>query len=379
MYLKPMLAGSLSGLLALGAVAGSNETAQVLKTIQKPVDEILQIHGEYDGLPKFHLFKRDRKKADGELRALHEGVLEALQISGIGEFRTRYFDLQQKIEKMNVRIVEYTERKLVAPTEDDLMGWKTTKSDLDKKIANAEEYIADVRAEQDRVVEELRDLFKTNGLEIATPQAKLFLSLSKMEGEGYLDLCGLFINVKMLSNQLAEQIRAGEANPDVLKRYYGLYVVLNDAMLLGYRNVLETIDGVYLVRVDELGRRMLLTQKETERLLRTNGLSDSQKAILEGNLEAQGHFIDVCGKVQEYMRTSHKRLGEEVQRLSVDVDVAKNTYKTAWVGAELLDTFEQFETSFKELRELTVDPVIPLNDPAIMKQFDDLTEKLRLE
>ncbi|WP_372809219.1 hypothetical protein, partial [Pontiella sp.] len=265
------------------------------------------------------------------------------------------------------------------PTEDDLMGWKTTKSDLDKKIANAEEYIADVRAEQDRVVEELRDLFKTNGLEIATPQAKLFLSLSKMEGEGYLDLCGLFINVKMLSNQLAEQIRAGEANPDVLKRYYGLYVVLNDAMLLGYRNVLDTIDGVYLVRVDELGRRMLLTQKETERLLRTNGLSDSQKAILEGNLEAQGHFIEVCGKVQEYMRTSHKRLGEEVQRLSVDVDVAKNTYKTAWVGAELLDTFEQFETSFKELRELTVDPVIPLNDPAIMKQFDDLTEKLRLE
>jgi hypothetical protein len=376
----PIPAFGLAGLLvAANVMADSNDTAQVLRSIQKPVEEILQIHGEYDGLPKFHLFKRDRKKADSELLELHEGVLEALQISGIGEFRDEYFDLQHKIEKMNARIVEYNERKLVAPTEDDLLGWKTTKGDLDKKIANADEYIADVRAEQDRVVEELRSLFKTNGLEIAKPQSKLFLSLSKMEGEGYLDLCGLFINVKMLSKQLAEQIRAGEANPDVLKRYYGLYVVLNDAMLLGYRNVLETIDEVYLVRVDELGQRMLLTQKETEKLLKTAGLSDSQKAILDGNLEAQGHFIEVCGKVQDYMRSSHKRLGEEVQRLSVDVDVAKNTYKTAWVGAELLDTFEQFETSFKELRELTVDPVIPLNDPAIMKQFDDLTEKLRLE
>lgn len=378
MQLRPIITGLLFGLVA-AVWAGSDNGSRILKAIQKPVDEILEIHGEYDGLPKRALFKRDRKTADKELAELHAAVLEALQISGLNELGEEYADLQERIDKMNGRIVDLQEKKLVAPDEDDLLGFKTTKDDLEKKVGNAEEYIDDVRAEQEKLVSEMQELFKANGLEIGTTQAKLFLSLSKMEGTGYLELSSLFINVKMLSRQLADQIRAGEANPDVLKRYYGIYVVLNDALLMGYRHVMDTIEDVYLVRVDELGKRMRQTRKQTEALLERTGLSDSQQAILKGNLEAQGHFIEVCGKVQEYMRTSHRRLEQEQQRLVVDVEVAKNTYKTAWVGAELLDTFEQFESSFTELQNLTIDPVIPLNDPAIMQQFDDLTRRLQVD
>ena len=379
MAVKTTVSMVLCGFLLLDVSAASNNTARILKSIQKPLDEILEIHGEYDGLPKSHFFKRDRKKADGELKELHAAVLEALQISGLDELSENYSELQSKIKKMNLRIVGYKEKKLAAPEDDDLLGFKTTKDDLDIKVDNAEEYIADVRKEQAQLVEEMRQLFKANGLEISKPQAKLFLSLSEMEGDGYLTLCSMFFNVKMLSRQLAEQIRGGEANPDVLKRYYGIYVVLNDAMLLGYRNAMDTIEDIYLVRVDELGKRMQQTRKATEQLQRRKGLSEGQKAILNGNLEAQGHFIEVCSKVEEYMRNSRDRLGKELARLQVDCDVAKNTYKTAWVGAELLDTFEQFEAGFTELQNLAIDPVIPLNDPAIMKQFDDLTNKLRID
>lgn len=378
MQLKLIITGLVLG-LAAGAWADSENGSRILKAIQKPVDEILEIHGEYDGLPKRALFKRDRKAADKELAELHAAVLEALQISGLSELGEEYADLQERIDKMNGRIVDLQEKKLVAPDEDDLLGFKTTKDDLEKKVGNAEDYIDDVRAEQEELVVEMQELFKANGLKIGTTQAKLFLSLSKMEGTGYLDLSSLFVNVKMLSRQLADQVRAGEANADVLKRYYGIYVVLNDALLMGYQNVMDTIEDVYLVRVDELGKRMRQTRKQTEALLKRTGLSDSQQAILKGNLEAQGHFIKVCGKVQEYMRTSHRRLEQEQQRLVVDVEVAKNTYKTAWVGAELLDTFEQFESSFSELQNLTIDPVIPLNDPAIMQQFDDLTRRLQVD
>ena len=377
MQLRLAIIGFFSGMVALGAMADNG--SRVLKSIRKPLDEILQIHGEYDGLPKRALFKRDRKAADADLLELHAAVLEALQISGLSELAGDYADLQERINKMNDRIVHLQQQKLAAPEEDDLLGFKTTKAELDKKVANAEEYIRDVRAEQEKLVVQMQQMFKANGLEIAPTQAKLFLSLSKMEGTGYIDLCSLFINVKMLSHQLAEQIRAGESNPDVLKRYYGIYVVLNDAMLMGYRNVMDTIKETYLVRIDELSRRMEQTRKETEELLRRKGLSAGQRTILAGNLEAQDHFIQVCGKVKEYMKASYRRLEAEQQRLVTDVEVAKNTYKTAWVGAELLDTFEQFESSFRELQNLTIDPVIPLNDPAIMQQFDDLTRRLQVD
>ncbi len=367
----------LSLLMIAGfAVADSNDAARVLKSIQNPVDEILQIHGEYDSLPKSRFFQRDQKVADAELLELHKAVLESLQISGLTELSEEYSDLQARIKKTNRHIVSLNEKKLTAPEEDDLLGLKTTKDDLDKKIGNAQEYIADVRAEQDKLVEKMQAMFEANGLQISPTQARLFLSLSEMGGDGYLNLCSLFFNVKALSRQLAEQIRAGEANPDVLKRYYGIYVVLNDAMLLGYQNTLDTIETVYLVRIDELSSRMQQTRKESEQLLRRADLSESQRAVLNGNLEAQGHFIEVCSKVREYMQLSHKRLTAELDRLHVDGQVSKNTYKTAWVGAELLDTFEQFESHFSELQNLTIDPVIPLNDPAILKQFDDLTSKL---
>jgi hypothetical protein len=355
-----------------------SETGRVVweKTVAR-LDDILETRDEYYQLPDTSWLGRDKSDADEELIELYGDVISAMQISGLRELSNDYQELNGKLESARQRLQEYREAQVSAPSEKNFLSLKTTKAEIGKRIDEERETLEEIKRRQDELLDRIVALFDENGMRVTRDQARLYLSLSAVgEQDDIITLYSIYFNVCELNRQVAAQIRAGEGEPDTIKRYYGMHVVLTRTMLIGYNRVLESITGDYLPRITALRSQAAEAMGVTQRLLSREGLSDSQRGILAGNYEAQQKFMEICDAAERYLKRMYERLEQQRDRVKTNYEIAENTYMTAWVGAGLLETVNQFNSDVQALQRMSFEPVIPLNDEAIMRQFNEFTERL---
>ena len=336
--------------------------------------EILRLQKQKASLPKRAWIKRDRRDVDDDINALLGDVLEVLHISPLTDLRREYAELGERITRLKTTVRELSEARLTAADRKSVLGFfKLTRKGYTRKIEKTETEIAALEAQQREMVEKLRDEYARMGLPLTTEQVRFYLA--SVSGRDIIALSAVFDNVRALSEQLESLMLDNQGDPEAVRRYYGIHVVLIRTVVKAHEVTLANIRDRYLARIADLAEHNDAIRSRTEALLE-DAMPEGERRILESNLEAQATTDEALAIYREHLETTRARIARALEAVRTRHAVARNAYETISIASALAAEMETAIENLSGLRSLHLPDLVPFNNDAIQQRFTEITESL---
>lgn len=245
-------------------------------------------------------------------------------------------------------------------------------ADYDRLIATREGDIARLNREMTGVRDEFARELRGMGLELSDEQVEFLLST--VVGDNLVDLGILFDNVKSITLQLERLLAESGEDLQSARRYYGLYVVLLQALQRMHLQIEEAIGERYLPQIDGIVAQAEALSGETRRLLH---LSPDKQALLTSNLEAQRLTVQAAGVYRSYLAEQRRQVSTAREGLERDIAAARNTYETVRVSGELVVLVKSSQRLLEGLMNRQIPALRPFENLEMQREFQKLTQQLR--
>ncbi|EGV17922.1 hypothetical protein [Thiocapsa marina] len=354
---------------AKGLFADDQDFARVWGTVVPTLDSTLELEERHGELPEKTWFGTDQRSNREEINALLDTAVEILSTSPVQNYRERIRILQAEIEKDRAEIADARQKRIAAPAESTL---KKTVADYDRLIASLEDDIDRRNGELAAVKREFADELHGMGLDLGDDQLELLLST--VVGDNMIDLGILFDNVKAVTAQLEVLVAQSGEDLQSARRYYGLYVVLLQALNRMHLQIEEAIGEQYIPQIDAIIARAQELSGETRRLQRE---SPGRRDVLAANLEAQQLTVQAAEIYRRYLREQATQVKQARRELEKDIAAAWNTYETVRVSGELVSLVRSSQQLLDGLMNRQVPTLRPFENLEMQREFQKLTEQLR--
>ncbi|UHD15527.1 hypothetical protein [Thiocapsa bogorovii] len=354
---------------AKGLFADDQDFAQVWGSVVPTLDSALALEERHGELPEKTWFGTDQRSNREEINALLDTAVEILSTSPVQNYRERIRILQSEIEKDRAEIADARQKRIAAPAESTL---KKTVADYDRLIQSLEDDIDRRNGELAAVKREFSDELRVMGLVLADDQLELLLST--VVGDNMIDLGILFDNVKAVTAQLEVLVAQSGEDLQSARRYYGLYVVLLQALNRMHLQIEEAIGEQYIPQIDAIIARAQELSGETRQLQRE---SPGRRDVLAANLEAQQLTVQAAEIYRRYLREQATQVKQARRELEKDIAAAWNTYETVRVSGELVNLVRSSQQLLDGLMNRQVPTLRPFENLEMQREFQKLTEQLR--
>lgn len=342
---------------------------QVWNQALPKLDDALVLEDLHEDLPESAWIGTDQRSNRAAIDQLLDQTVEILSISPVQRYRERVRLLQAEIAQARDAITDARQRRISAPVESAL---KRTVADYDRLIETREHEIERLQGELATVERELATELRAMGLELSDDQVELLLST--VVGDNLVDLGILFDNVKAITQQLETLVAQSGEDLQAARRYYGLYVILLQALHRMHLQIEASIGEQYVPRIDAIMARARLLSDETRRLQRE---APAKQAILAANLAAQELTIEAAGIYQRYLVDQAAQISQARVELEKDIAAAWNTYETVRVSGELVGLVRSSQELLEGLMNRQVPVLRPFENLEMQREFQKLTEQLR--
>lgn len=333
------------------------------------LDGALTLEERHSELPESAWFGADQASNRAEIDKLLDQAVDILAVSPALRHRDRIQAVQVEIEKARVEIADYRQKRVSAPSESTI---GKTVADYDRLIDTREGDIKRLNQEADGVKREFAQELRAMGLELGDEQVEFLLST--VVGDNLVDLGILFDNVKSITQQLERLVAESGEDLQSARRYYGLYVVLLQALQRMHIQIEEAIGEHYLPQIDGIVAQAQSLSGETRRLLH---VSPDKQALLTSNLEAQQLTIQAAGVYRQYLDEQARQVLKARQELDRDIDAAWNTYETVRVSGELVGLVKSSQQLLESLMNRQIPTLRPFENLEMQREFQKLTQQLR--
>ena len=354
---------------AKGLFTDDQDFARVWGTVVPTLDSALELEERHGELPEKTWFGTDQRSNREEINALLDTAVEILSTSPVQNYRERIRILQAEIEKDRAEIADARQKRIAAPAESTL---KKTVADYDRLIASLEDDIDRLNGELAAVKREFADELREMGLDLGDDQLELLLST--VVGDNMIDLGILFDNVKAVTGQLEVLVAQSGEDLQSARRYYGLYVVLLQALGRMQLQIEEAIGEQYVPQIDAIIARAQELSGETRRLQRE---SPGRNDVLAANLEAQQLTVQAAEIYRRYLKEQATQVMQARHELEKDIAAAWNTYETVRVSGELVSLVRSSQQLLDGLMNRQVPTLRPFENLEMQREFQKLTEQLR--
>jgi uncharacterized small protein (DUF1192 family) len=354
---------------AKGLFADDQDFARVWEGVVPTLDSALVLEERHGELPERTWLGTDQRSNREEINALLDTAVEILSTSPIQNYRERIRILQAEIEKARVGIADARQKRIAAPAESTL---KKTVADYDRQIQSLEDDIDRLTGELAAVKREFAGELRQMGLDLGDDQIELLLST--VVGDNMIDLGILFDNVKAITQQLEVLVAQSGEDLQSARRYYGLYVVLLQALNRMHLQIEEAIGEQYVPQIDAIIARAQALSGETRRLQRE---SPGRQEVLAANLEAQQLTVQAAEIYRQYLRDQATQVKQARRELEKDIAAAWNTYETVRVSGELVSLVRSSQQLLEGLMNRQVPALRPFENLEMQREFQKLTEQLR--
>ena len=342
----------------------------IWKRIVPELQEIRRLEDRHDQLPRFALFRTDRKANRERIAALLDETVSILGISGTADLRAEILALEAGNAEGASRIAALKEKRIAAPDE---AIFTDTVARIDEQISRLE---ADI-AKRGEVIREKKAAFGDQvaamGLDLSRDQ--LDFLLSTVVGDEIVDITIAFHNVKLITRDLEKLTGESLEDMEIARRYYGMYTVLLKAMDALYASSLTEIDEGYLVEIEDVLTRTKNLLQQTRRLRSSAGRE--HRAALDGNIRAQEFTLQAAEMYRGYLEQQRQSIREARDKLQQNLAVAENTYETVRISGDLLRVMRASEALFDSLFDLQVPELRPFENIELRREFEKLTGRLR--
>ena len=344
---------------------------RVWESVVPKLDETLLLEERQGELPEKTWIGTDQRSNRAAINALLDEAVQILSISPIQDYRERIRALQSEIERARAEIADARQKRVAAPSESTI---KKTVADYDRMIETRERDID--RLNQDLAA--VRRTFATElgqmGLDLGEDQVEFLLST--VVGDNMVDLGVLFDNVKAITAQLEELVAQSGEDLQGAKRYYGLYVILLQALSRMHLQIEEAIGEQYVPQIDGIIARAQELSGETRRLQRE---APARRDLLAANLAAQQMTIEAATIYRRYLKDQATQVRQARNELEKDIAAAWNTYETVRVSGELVSLVRSSQQLLEGLMNRQVPALRPFENLEMQREFQKLTEQLRAE
>jgi len=255
-------------------------------------------------------------------------------------------------------------RDLSAAIADRLLAGQDAKELTDQR-GKATADLARATADFARKLTEL-------GLKMTPEQAELIAIAPN--GDDMVALLGMQANIARLVTQLRETVEQNRGNPDLLKRYYGLNVVLCEMVETLQADVRDRIKQRYLPRLDGIEKDNHALQQQAEEKMKQ--VPAPEREGYAGNLEALRETARTIPVYRNYLSQQGEQLDEAVRHTQALLDLAANTASTMENTVEVLDMMNAANRDFGAVINLVPPGTLPLDNEQMRREFERISRKL---
>ncbi len=336
--------------------------------------EILDLRDARAQLPPRAWIRRDRRDADDDINELLDKTLDTLRLSQLTDYRAEYACIEEQVDVLNREIVELREKRMTADGKRSIKAFlNRTRKSYTEAIKDTRKEIDQLEGEKKKLVEKLQKEYKSMGIELSTDQVRFYLS--SVSGRDIMALSAVFDNVRVINRQLEDLMRQNRGDPEAARRYYGIHVVMLQAVVKAHETVLDNIQNRYLKRISRLAERNEKARKETNALLAAS--PQSQREILEASLRAQNTTDQVLEIYRSHLNSLQDRLEKALKAVRMRYKVASNAYRTISISSALANEMQTTLEDLAALQEMHLPELVPFDNEAIQKKFNEITAALQ--
>jgi len=336
---------------------------------QGQISKILDLEEEKRALPEKAIFSKDQGDVDKRISKLLDDVVEALQISGLTESRAAYVELDRQSRTAEQEIIQWEEKKISAPKKSSRSSpFTKSKAECEDQIRSLKKQIDAHRSVQEELVSAMQGEYQRLGLNLGREQVAFYLSAAS--GRDIVGLSAIFQNVKDLNAQLEDLMRQGSGGAGAQRRYYGVHVVLVQALAHAHDMIIERIDGRYLPKLGEIAEENRKVQERTRKLV--DQADATHAAALAANQRAQENTAQAIELYKEHLAGLRQRMQTSREGVSQRYMVSKNTYDTIVVASALITEMESCVQDLMALKGMHLPDMVPFDDGAVREKFAEI-------
>ncbi|MDR2176342.1 MAG: hypothetical protein LBO82_10470 [Synergistaceae bacterium] len=350
--------------------------------------EALPLRDKQETLPDTVWFGDDKASNAQKINALLDRAIGILLCGDAEELRRESNRLKGEVLPALLREREEMRNKLISAPESADASWVSTlpglsafvsrpmtRSEVKARLAELDGEIRD----KERAVQEIRVKIASSLREIGTDLSgeQLDILLTSVTGDDLLQNTVIFANVKHVLEKLAEFSRDDLDDLDRARRCMGMYLVLNDILVVTQEGLLEKIDGDYKPQLADIRANAESLRADAAKRASQRQYDESQKKTFAANERANAMTVRVADLYSEFLEDQKGNVIKTLQYLRRNHDVAENTYKTVKSTGDLRVLIRSGLNLFDSIRSLSMPKIQIFENDALRKEFEEINKRLR--
>ena len=331
------------------------------KTLRR-LDEVRELDARIETAPESRWFGEDRESLRQERGDVFATLARLLEDPHILEHRAHIEQLQRKIDELNDAIGDLREQRVTA--------LKAERESLDQRIAALEADIADYRGSIAVERANLQRRFRQAGLTL--DDAQLTALLARVDADDLIGMAVTFQTLSAITTRLMALMQASGEELRQARRYYGMYVALLEFVLYMQDSYLDKLTQSYLPRIDGVLAETRRVQAASLRLL-SDERSEARKAIVRQNIAAQRLTLKVARLYRQQLEAQKQRVERAREVVLRDYRVARNTYDTVRIGADLVRLMQVSQEAFTAVMSIQIPDIAPFENLEMQRKFEELS------
>ena len=281
---------------------------------------------------------------------------------GISTSRRHIEKLKDRIQSERKRIATLKEKKVVASADE--------KDKLDKKIQKSLDKVATYKGNIDLEKDNLKIRFQQVGLLLSDDQVDVLLS--RVDSDDIIKMAVVYDVLSDITSQLMELTQEFNEDINQARKYYGMHVVLLKFVMNMQQSYIQKLDDEYLPKINAIRKDTARLSQESKSLLESQKKAAS-RGLLQKNLRAQALTLKVANIYAQQLNKQKTKVQKALQLIKGDYRVAKNTYDTVKLSADLIRLMRTNQASFNALMDIQIPEIVPFENIEMQKKFEELS------
>lgn len=367
---------TLSGDISLIPIEGVTDTiiieenTQHLKNIWPNVlenlDDALNLNTKIDKAPASRWFGADKKSLAKDQFEVFSEIEQLLDSPAISRNRKNINHLRDEISSERQDIAKLKEKRIIASSDE--------KEKLDKKIQKSLNKINAYSNNIDQEKNNLKARLQKMGLLLSNDQIDVLLS--RVDSDDIIRMSVVYDVLADITKQLMELTQEFNEDINQARKYYGMHVVLLKFVINMQQSYIIKLEKEYLPKIEHIKNETRQVNQESKALLRTENNS-VQRKVLRNNLKAQQLTLKVSKLYAQQLQKQKRKVQEALNQATKDYLVAKNTFDTVKLSAELIRLMKSNQASFNALMNIQIPEIVPFKNIEMQKKFEELSLLLK--
>ncbi|MDO4937034.1 MAG: hypothetical protein Q4E62_03880 [Sutterellaceae bacterium] len=308
---------------------------------------------------------------DAQIQRIVDDCLKEFMHSDVLRLIDQVQKIQDRVTERREQINAWKLATISAPSTS-LMPLKRTRTWLERRIAREKKAIEADNAKIETLKTETLAKLAQDGI-VMTPE-QIDGLLYTAEGTQLAQVMAVAENIKAIEKQLAELLASPDAGPEQVKSYTGFLMMSYRVYIVAIARAIDVIDDDYLYRIsdiiNEANNQMLAADEIHQK-------SPERSAIAINNIDINARTIELAELYADHLRARKERLAVLLKDMKLNFELARNTFRTVKVGAELIDVIKSSEKDLLSIFEFEPPQLDAFYDKEMRREFDALTQKLR--